>query len=125
MKLIIKKSEWLRGEGSTNSYLLRASDQKRCCVGIYCRALGVPDEAIRLRQWISNRDNELRDQFPDLKWLDDSNFPFKPISTESIYDSVTKRTLGEMNDEITPNYDRESAITRVFAKNGVEVTFED
>lgn len=33
MKLIIKRSEWLRGEGADVSRLYRSSDGKMCCLG--------------------------------------------------------------------------------------------
>jgi hypothetical protein len=43
-KLKISRSIWLRGEGANKSFLLRSSDGKKCCLGIYLSALGVPDE---------------------------------------------------------------------------------
>lgn len=33
MKFIINRSTWLRGEGTYNSYLLRKTDGKMCCLG--------------------------------------------------------------------------------------------
>lgn len=38
--VVIDRSRWLRGEGSNQSYLLRKDDQKMCCVGFLCQALG-------------------------------------------------------------------------------------
>ena len=47
MKFQIKRSEWLRGEGSENSYLLRSKDGKKCCVGFFANACGLNDDVIK------------------------------------------------------------------------------
>lgn len=39
-KVVIKRSEWLRGEGSGRSYLIRKSDNKKCCVGFALEQAG-------------------------------------------------------------------------------------
>lgn len=43
-KLQIPRDIWLRGEGTDESYLLRTSDRKMCCVGIYLKECGVSEE---------------------------------------------------------------------------------
>ncbi len=42
----VYRDRWLRGEGATHSQLQRESDNKRCCLGFYCLAAGVSEEAI-------------------------------------------------------------------------------
>lgn len=42
MQLTIKRSKWLRGEGSPESRLLRAKDGKMCCLGFLAIALDIP-----------------------------------------------------------------------------------
>lgn len=32
-KVVVDRSKWLRGEGAVNSFLLRESDGKMCCLG--------------------------------------------------------------------------------------------
>lgn len=49
MKFQIKRSQWLRGEGSENSYLLRSKDGKKCCVGFFANACGLNDDVIKNR----------------------------------------------------------------------------
>lgn len=39
---VVDESRWLHGEGMETSYLLRPSDRKQCCVGLYLEACGVP-----------------------------------------------------------------------------------
>lgn len=41
MKYIIDRTKWLRGEGSYDSYLLRSSDGKMCCLGQVSMQCGV------------------------------------------------------------------------------------
>lgn len=45
--LVIKGSEWLRGEGGAPSRLLRLRDGKKCCLGILALACGFVEEEIR------------------------------------------------------------------------------
>lgn len=44
--LVIKNSEWLRGETSLNSFLVRY-DGKKCCIGIDAIARGISAEFLR------------------------------------------------------------------------------
>jgi len=46
MKLTIDRTNWLRGEGVQESYLLRATDGKRCCIGFLAQACGIPDSKL-------------------------------------------------------------------------------
>ena len=46
-KVVVDRQKWLRGEGSTNSYLLRSKDSKMCCLGFACVALGVKEEFLQ------------------------------------------------------------------------------
>lgn len=41
MELIIKRPEWLRGEGCAHSYLFRPRDHKMCCLGILAHQCGI------------------------------------------------------------------------------------
>lgn len=48
IKLTIPRSQWLRGEGGSSSWLLRPSDGKLCCLGHALRACGRTDDELRL-----------------------------------------------------------------------------
>lgn len=41
MKVVIDRLNWLRGEGSAHSYLLRPADKKQCCLGFLGQALNI------------------------------------------------------------------------------------
>lgn len=41
---VLNPKTWLRGEGSSNSYLLRRGDGKMCCMGQLALRCGVPAE---------------------------------------------------------------------------------
>ncbi len=42
----VDRATWLHGEGGSASYLHRASDGKKCCLGFMCRAAGVPKQYV-------------------------------------------------------------------------------
>lgn len=46
MKLKINCNEWLRGEDSSDSFLLRPSDSKMCCLGFLARECGLTETEI-------------------------------------------------------------------------------
>lgn len=120
MKLVIDREIWLRGEDTYNSYLLRKSDNKLCCVGIYLKALGVADKCLRGRTTVkhcveANPTMVNPDDLPE--WL--------------LHDIGDKPTVGDpyiANDspcraECDHECGRESKISEIFAAHGVEVQF--
>jgi hypothetical protein len=46
VKTVVKRSEWLRGEGSVASMLFREKDSKRCCLGFRMNNAGYQDSEI-------------------------------------------------------------------------------
>jgi hypothetical protein len=60
MKFVIDRSKWLRGEGTGDSFLLRPSDGKMCCVGQMCKQLGVSDDILRSRKSVGHLLNSMR-----------------------------------------------------------------
>ena len=114
MKLIIDRREWLRGEGPGPSKLLRGSDGKRCCVGIFARALGVPDEKILDCTW----PGQMRISMSKPVWQADE----APWLLVHVNDDTAE--LSYFNDD--PRLDettRERLIAERFTEHGVEVTF--
>lgn len=65
MKFTVKKSEWLRDEGGSFSYLLRRSDNKKCCLGFLALECGAKDDDIRSRDNPANVVNKV--QFSELE----------------------------------------------------------
>ena len=115
MKLIIDRREWLRGEGPRSSKLLRSSDSKRCCVGIYARALGVPDKNILDYVWPNRRYD-----MDEPVWRADE----APWLLAESTDETMKRNLSCLNDDpFLDDFTRERLIKERFAEHDVEVTF--
>ena len=101
---VIDRATWLRGEGYQSSALLRSSDGKRCGVGIYLRACGVPDKRLK------NVDEaESVAGLPkQADWL----------ITAKRNSDLAMKLYGE-NDGTA----KESAIATLFAEMGITVTF--
>jgi hypothetical protein len=124
MKLVIDRATWLRGEGSTNSYLLRLHDGKKCCVGFYALACGRPEKEIadiqtlhaqRADSWEAQR-FEADQPVPDiyrLYFVNDHEigrtWPLPSTDPSMVYP--------------TTEAERERLIAETFAKHDVEVEF--
>lgn len=113
MKLIIDRKIWLRGEPE-DSKLLRSSDSKRCCLGIYGQACGVPD-------------NKLIDQITPY-FVGKNVWTKKRRGGAWLFEEPTKFSdrlvLFRINDTVTiTEKKRESLIKKTFAKHGVHVEF--
>lgn len=107
MKLVIDRNRWLRGEASesypSESYLLRSSDGKMCCLGFLALACGArpeditnvrtPDQALQACSWpaglIGSR--EFEDRCDDLMNSNDES---------SLRDDVRERIISERMAEI-------------------------
>lgn len=120
MKLTIDRKVWLRGEGDADdpnfdTRLLRASDGKRCCVGIYLSALGVSDEALRDEREACNLGMK---QVPKAaRWLvrDGDGCTDNSQAGMDLYDiNDSKEHRGAI---------RERKVAKAFAVHGVEVEF--
>ena len=125
-KLIIYRDRWLRGEG-TDSYLLREKDNKMCCLGFYCKALGIDDTDITM---MASPQSLVADTFDEIK----SDF-FADGLVDLLHQDKTSgmfednRICSELmtaNDDLNrPEDVREADIIRLFSQIGVEVEFVD
>lgn len=108
-KLIIDRNIWLRGE-AIESYLLRQSDQKQCCVGIYLEQCGI--ERTKLSGVMSAQGLAMKEPLPqEAQWL-------LGVANRDA------QWLYRVNDNPeSPASLRESEITKVFAQHKVEVEF--
>lgn len=104
----IDRSVWLRGE-RLSSTLLRSCDGKRCCVGIYLAALGVPDEDLR-----------------DLDLFEDVHSPLIPAEAAWLAAMPNgEESLYQVNDYDQYAGDREKRVRAIFARHDVLVEFAD
>ena len=111
---VINYSNWYSGHGPWESGLLRSSDQRSCCVGLYLLACSVPKHAIRDKRFLNNLaliSPELREE---VEWLVEENNT-----------SMRQRELALNNDSmVTPSKaTRELIISAIIAKQGIKVTF--
>jgi hypothetical protein len=105
-QVIIKKSEWLRGEGNINSYLYRSADGRKCCIGFFCeQILGLSTGELVDRKVIS----EVLDQDEDTHsaW----------IEGEDVYEVNDDDRIG---DE-----ERMEQLKQIAAKRGYDFVFVD
>lgn len=115
---VIDRLIWLRGE--RNSALLRDSDCKRCCLGIYAEACGVADGLMVSTADPAELDEASKKTLCDAggDWLfgeDEYSHRNSKATNDLIYANDTSMLSSEPQ--------REKNIARIFAENGVTVTF--
>lgn len=121
-KLIIDRKTWLRGadaDGGQNSFLLRSSDGKRCCLGFYGSQIA------------GKKDEEMMDvQGPQMCTVGDEWGPLvkvlnltQPSSLKAEQTLVCCNLIGANDSSSRGESDRERAITEHFRSIGVEVEF--
>jgi hypothetical protein len=109
MKLVIDRNKWLRGEGHGESYLLRKSDGKMCCLGFYGIACGIPQSMLV----DVTTPSSVHDSFNS--WGDGQWLLSRWRHCESLMDT---------NDlEIIDDNKREKYIAAIFAEHDVQVEF--
>jgi len=144
MDLTIVRSQWQRGSRE-DSYLLNPYSGMMCCLGFYCRALGVDPAVIQGREAPS----QVAAAIPESgKWLlspgvqilsGDEVIPTETAGTKPT-DGVDCANLMKINDALAgeevelEDQDfidrvsetvRETTIASIFATHGVTVTYVD
>lgn len=107
MKFRVKRSKWLRGEGSGASYLLRACDGKMCCVGFACQTIN-PDAKILGKATAYDVDPRLHDKL------------FKSASLSTFHAIYRENDSVRIGDE-----EREERLMRLFKHCGHKIEFVD
>lgn len=114
MKLVIDRPSWLRGESDFRSKLLRSEDNKKCCLGFYSLACGLPEEAIRDRGTVTNA-------------CFGGSYPVPEEMQFLVHGRISSEVGGQLmriNDNSNISDDeREKQLTSIFASHGVEVEF--
>ena len=112
----ISRKEWLRGEGSDNSYLYRLADEKKCCLGIGALACGYKLDEIMEERTPYDLDAELglRGFFTRLM-----NYEDRGPTT------FCSRLMAVNDDPAITDQVREEQLTEMFACIGVKVTFTE
>lgn len=117
-KLVLRNSEWLRGEGAEVSRLEREDDHKRCCVGVCAIQMGVAPAVITGETTVRSlerhliRNNGLYEDVELLRFID--QFSNRSIMNQ-IYDANDEPG---MSDE-----DRVDLLRELFLEFNIEVEF--
>jgi hypothetical protein len=120
----IQRSQWLRG--ASHSYLYRPTDGKMCCLGFFGKACGLTYGSLSSRKTPASVSG--KDPFGiQGKFLLELSYPLFPSSLGYNYhDTPAADTLMKVNDEYDANDNwREAEIIRLFALQGIQVTFVD
>jgi hypothetical protein len=110
-KLVIDRAKWLRGKD--DSYLLRPTDGKMCCLGFYAESCGFSLDDLSGKTYPSALVTD--SQIPEaMRWL----------VTDEYEDTTTCMSLARINDDAGLNEPiREKRVAEEFAINGIEVEF--
>lgn len=112
-ELTVDKSIWLRGEGSSSSALLRESDGKMCCLGVYLHACGVTKELLKSQL----RPSDVNTEIP--AWL-----LTKPGGKYNRTSPLARALIQANDDHFYTQAQRERKIKKLFAQAGVKVIFK-
>ena len=115
----VKRSSWLRGEGSKNSALLR-DDGKQCCLGFIAEQCGV-DRSRLTRTYPS------RLEFSDQKLLPECFYEVEnDIISDIKDDSQLVRSAASINDDSSiEDVERERNLVKLFLKHDITLKFVD
>lgn len=126
MQLVIEREKWLRGEGPEGSRLLRPIDGKMCCLGFLCLAKGKTPDEIR-DKYSPGKAGFTHEELPDL--IKELSTYGDKLHTELCFDMMRVndsimfgRYVDAPQGYITES-ERESELTKLFAKMGVELEF--
>lgn len=111
MEFTVKRSEWLRGKGSDESYLLR-EDGFKCCVGFFCLAAGLSPKQIEDDKEIEKKHDDMRhDLFMDFYNITRTSWAADVYCTN--------------DDTRIRDAEREERLTRMFLNRGHIIKFVD
>jgi hypothetical protein len=121
LKVTVKRSRWYRGQGGSDSALLREDDRKMCCLGFVCRAARLPAKDIRGRgspAEVYTEQNHLPNSL--LALVDTSSGVY------SVVDSIDCHKMMRINDSTDfTSRKRESELKKLGKKVGIAFTFVD
>jgi hypothetical protein len=135
MNLVIKRSEWIRGQSARGSYLYRQRDDKKCCLGFLGLACGVVAGRM-LQQAVPSHILNIESALPPYMafLLSEDRSTDSAVANELMV--INDTTIGEIarvnqynsahaDFEVTSEDLREAKITEILAAYGFAVTFVD
>lgn len=129
MKLEISRAKWLRGEGSDDSCLVRASDNKMCCLGFFGLACSIEADKmleVKTPEEVPTTANEtVRDVWTRKANESKGLFCSRGGGWELTLSSTCSDLMEANDDKKVEEEAREDTISKLFQKIGVEVIFVD
>lgn len=123
-ELTIDRNLWYRGCRSDASRLERSFDGKRCCIGFYALACGIPREQILERTYLSACAVASTRPPHEAQWLDAGDHEAVDPWFRNITDTVGFELAAINDDPLLTERVRESKIAELFLLRGnVRVTF--
>lgn len=118
MKFTVDRETWLRGEGPSDSYLLRGTDRNMCCLGFLAKACAYSDADII--------GSSAPSTVAVLKGV--NNFPKSLVEltgSNGLVNSMLCLKIMKANDRLSDDEDesREEKLTRLFKEADIEVEF--
>lgn len=132
MNLTIVRSKWLIGNRELDTMLLHPVVGKMCCLGFYCRALGLDEHTIVEKEAPSSVATEIPQAGSwllienDIKRITDSDDcrDLMTVNDALVGSEVKLISRQRVIEDFTPEL-RERLITEIFAKHDVAVSFVD
>jgi hypothetical protein len=136
MELIIKRSEWIRGEEARRSYLYREHDHKRCCLGFLAEQCGINSRLLLNKRAPSNLYATAGLTFPPAMQflLSEDRSTDSPVANAlMVINDTPVARVANVNEydslhidfEVTSEEQREAKITTMLAQHGITVRFVD
>ena len=125
MKLEISRAKWLRGEGSEDSYLIRQSDGKQCCLGFFGLAAGIEADkmlSVQTPEEVPITETETVQEVWTRKFEEAGGLFSEYLGGLS---GTCSKLMEANDDENETEEAREELISKLFQKIGVEVVFVD
>jgi len=100
MKFTVIREQWFRGQGSSESRLIRKTDGKMCCVGFFCQAEGFPLEQLDGITTYAKLTNNKSDKFENpidasIYTINDSVY-----TTDEYKEATLKKAFLDLGDEV-------------------------
>lgn len=117
--VIVKRSQWGRGQGS--GYLCLASTGLQCCLGFVCRAAGLPENVITGKMDV----HQVITQLPAPALLNQLVEPVEYGVAHSTMPTQLHNDMTSTNDrEDYTDTEREAQLIRLGRQAGFELVFE-
>lgn len=122
-KFVVKKSQWLRGEGHYESFLLRDSDGKMCCLGFASLACGLDVNDIYNVPCPCDVDNTSLNKYPNSFFIENhiNHHGYTRFSNSDLISKI----MATNDDEDLNDDERILKLIDKFAELEIEVSFEE